>query len=525
MAPSSASEVSEPFWSNQARDLCKKLWLPTETGFASSHSTCCNGCFSAMESKSWFTMMEWKESMETTKNLQRTCWPSSTFSTAESMAKGSTKSKTIPKLKMSRKKAEEPKPIKCKKYRLFPNPETRHVLRKWFGCVRKTYNLALGHLNKTQEKVDKYALRKQFVTAKNLPKSLSYLLDCPKHVRDGALDDLQSAFKTNFQKQKIDPDHRFQVKFRSKKDEQSIVIPPEAVKSIVEDKPQDDGNERERWSLTMYPTYIQNAIKIRVRKRDTMMTTISCECRLQLDRLGRFYLCVPYEACALDNQGGQAKLRHSWCSLDPGARTFQTVYSPSHGVCFKLAHGDVQRLFRLCLYLDKLISKTSKCTNKRSRRSHKKAQVRLRARIKHLVAEVHWKVALLLVRTFENIIIPKFETQSMVSDKRSRLINNVTARKLLTWSHYTFRRRLEEKAKEHASKVWVVTEEYTTKTCGHCLKINHCVGGSKVFRCRHCGITADRDVNGSRNVFLKNVTCCDNKAACDLGPCPCLATA
>jgi IS605 OrfB family transposase len=383
--------------------------------------------------------------------------------------------------------------------------------------VRKTYNAALSYLNTQRKKKGKkgkrpelsqYTLRDRFVTAASIPKEMSYLLDCPKHVRDGALEDLVAAFKTNYQKLKLDAKHKFEVKFRSKKaDEQAIVIPPDSIKKILMDKKKCEEKQNDVWSVTMYPTYLKNAIKIRVRKQDTMIDNIVNQCRLQLDRLGRFYLCVPYKACALDNQGScNAKLRHAYCSLDPGSRTFQTVYSPTTGVCFKLAHGDVQRLFRLCLHLDRLISKTSRQTTKRSRRACKKAQVRLRQRVKHLVSEVHWKVALFLVRTFEVIIIPKFETQSMVSKSRLRRINGSTARKLLTWSHYTFRQRLELKAKEHGSRVHVVTEECTTKTCGNCLMMHHTVGGNKVFKCPHCGIKADRDANGSRNIFLKNVT-------------------
>jgi putative transposase len=47
-----------------------------------------------------------------------------------------------------------------------------------------------------------------------------------------------------------------------------------------------------------------------------------------------------------------------------------------------------------------------------------------------------------------------------------------------------------------------VTEEYTSKTCTKCGRINQKLGGSKVFRCG-CGMVLDRDFNGARNILLK----------------------
>ncbi|MEZ5672373.1 MAG: hypothetical protein R3E08_08275 [Thiotrichaceae bacterium] len=51
-------------------------------------------------------------------------------------------------------------------------------------------------------------------------------------------------------------------------------------------------------------------------------------------------------------------------ALDPGVRTFVTFYSEVlHG---KVSEGDLQRIYRLCLNLDKLYSKISKLLVNRS---------------------------------------------------------------------------------------------------------------------------------------------------------------
>ena len=90
------------------------------------------------------------------------------------------------------------------------NPETKQELKKWFGCVRKTYNSTLENIKARNLPIDRYWLRNRFVNACNIPKNQSYLLNTPKHVREGAIDELVDAYKINFKKKEP-----FEMKFRS----------------------------------------------------------------------------------------------------------------------------------------------------------------------------------------------------------------------------------------------------------------------------------------------------------------------
>jgi putative transposase len=383
-------------------------------------------------------------------------------------------------------------PMRVRKWRLRPDRETTGKLKQWMGCVRATYNWALSCIKAkpSEYKINMYWLRKRFINKCNIPKAKQYLLDTPKHVRDSALDDLVNAYKSNFEKRRNDPSHTFDIQFRSKKKgESAITIPAAAIKLI-----HDSATEH---SLVAYPKMLKSFIKLRTRERDASAPHVEHDCRLTMDKLGRFYLHVPQEAApARDKQAS-----HDWVSLDPGVRAFQTGYSPDYGVCFKIAHKDMSYIFRLCKYLDRLVSKRS-TTIGRARRM-KLAEARLRLRIKHLVDEVHWKTIRFLLTRFRNIIIPPFEVSQMVT-KNDRKISNKTVRQMLTWRHYVFRQRLMQKALLADVNVYVRTEEYTTKTCSACLKLNHDVGSSKTFKCPHCHVTTDRDANGSRNIFLKN---------------------
>ena len=79
--------------------------------------------------------------------------------------------------------------------------------------------------------------------------------------------------------------------------------------------------------------------------------------------------------------------------------------------------------------------------------------------------------------------------------------------KVLTWSHYSFKQRLLNKAREHPwCKVLIVDEHYTSKTCGFCGKIDQKLGGKKIFKCHSCKIEADRDIHAARNILLRFLT-------------------
>lgn len=346
-------------------------------------------------------------------------------------------------------------------------------------------------------------LRKRFVTADALPDDKKYLLTTPKHVRDGALDDLSIAFKTNLKIQKENPDHKFQISYRSRKESQSIVIPSTAIKLLL------DSNDEHK--MSMYPTYLKNKIKYHVRPRDarkgSSLRSVLYDCRLILDKLGRFYLCIPYSVPAHDSQVG-SEGRSTWCSLDPGIRTFQTVYSPDYGIAYKLGDGDACRLHRLGRCLDAMISRHASLkgirSHKRTRYRLRRAMERMRLRLKNLTKEVHWKVSHFLATRFKNIIIPPFQVSDMVAKNPKRRISAASVRKMLQWSHYAFRIRLMQKAVQHGCTVYVCTEEFTSKACTACMRVNPDLGAAKVFKCPHCGIRYDRDLGGSRNIFLKN---------------------
>ena len=61
------------------------------------------------------------------------------------------------------------------------------------------------------------------------------------------------------------------------------------------------------------------------------------------------------------------------------------------------------------------------------------------------------------------------------------------------------------KAYTKGKKVFIVPEQYTTKTCSGCGTLNHKVGAKEVFECSHCNVVTGRDMNASKNIKMKGL--------------------
>jgi putative transposase len=217
------------------------------------------------------------------------------------------------------------------------------------------------------------------------------------------------------------------------------------------------------------------------------------DCRLVF-AYGDYYLAIPREEPrnVTDNQGRVV-------ALDPGIRTFMTFFSEeSFGELGRAANLRIQRL---CLRLDKLISKLSKAKCRPKKRMRLAAN-RIRGRINNLVDELHKKVARFLVDNFDIILLPTFETSQM-SLKAKRRIRAKSVRQMLTLSHYKFKQFIKHKAFETGKFVLDVNEAYTSKTVSWTGEIVPKLGGAKIIKSKLTGQKMPRDWNGARGIFLR----------------------
>ena len=77
-------------------------------------------------------------------------------------------------------------------------------------------------------------------------------------------------------------------------------------------------------------------------------------------------------------------------------------------------------------------------------------------------------------------------------------------RKISALSFYKFKQRLINKCKENNNTLFITNESYTSRTCCSCGHLN-VPSTDKVFTCKKCRYTIDRDINGSRNIMIKTL--------------------
>lgn len=231
-------------------------------------------------------------------------------------------------------------------------------------------------------------------------------------------------------------------------------------------------------------------------------------CRLVYHPFSRRYeLHIPVYVCQVErSRTGDPR---GICAIDPGVRSFLTLYSPDLQLAVELGKGDMERrIAPLLAQLDAIqkILDDPDTPPKSQKRRHLRTKLGLiRVRMQRIMSDIHHRVARFLIDSFHTIYIPQFQVHSIVN-RYGRTISSTTARNVFAWSHGAFRECLVQMAQlTENTKVILCSEEYTSKTCSRCGQLNESLGDSKSFCCPHCNLMADRDVNAAKNIYLKSV--------------------
>lgn len=259
------------------------------------------------------------------------------------------------------------------------------------------------------------------------------------------------------------------------------------------------------------------------------------------------------------------KRRKQIVALDPGEKIFMTFYSPSE--CGKIGEDMRNPILAVQQKIRKQQQSLDLNKNKNGKKIRNKRKLRQKInknykKIKNWTKELHNKTALFLCKNYKEILIPEFKTQNMIMNKEEkknvpktmkkvpeqevkqlnkdeikdivkrniqkikengikenksnkeiknqinkyRKVKRLNARVkfvLNQLSHYKFRQHLLSKAEEYGCKVRIVTEEYTSKCCGKCGKLSNKYN-NREKECPYCNTKINRDINGSRNILLKN---------------------
>lgn len=450
-------KVLKPFWNNQCKEISQRLWLPTEIDFVGSPLTFWNTSSQSMESNSWFSMKKMEN--QQVKTLQKTLYPLYISTPV---------------------KKWEGEGIRAKKIRLYPTLEQKKILREWMRARRYVYNKVLASIN-NGEKINSFELRNKYVTSKtrdgkNNPLIKEWEKKTPKDIRNGAIRDLIKNYKVCFSNKK-NKNKNFKMKFCSVRDTPSIEIPNTSI-SIKENK------------IFIFKTFLKSGIKTGKKQLDNL--DIKYYCRLQIVN-NEWFLIVPYKK---EIPQDTVDLRHDFCALDPGTRTFQTIYSPELCLQIKVNKDKIKSYSNKSDKFDSL-RKKKKITRKR----HKRRKRKIYSKISNLIDDMHFKTINYLTKTFKLVIIPVFQTKNIAMKSNNKYLN----RDLMLMKHYSFRTRLQANGSLNKCHIDVCTEEYTSKTCGACGLLNN-VGKSEIYNCFKCKTVIDRDINGARNIAIKRLS-------------------
>jgi putative transposase len=433
------------------------------------------------------------------------------------------------------------KTIKC---RIYPDDKQIKILNTWFNECIKIYDFCVEKYN-----IDK----KYFETMSKFDKVKVFNDIYGDEVKDAPYDMLSDevgvffsnlkSCNTNLKNKNI---KHFKLTSKDVSGSQSTFIPKTCIKK--------DG----------FYLSLLGKMKGMNNIKNVDLTKI-CDSRLLIDKSkekNEYYLCIPYFEKSKVNKN---KMRI--VALDPGEKVFQSYFSEfGYGQIGINMRNKILAIEKKIRRYQRILSQKrndNKLVDGKSLREHKKTRIiakynkkgkkfverslrknsilknkrhiknkirKCYGKIKNMVKELHNKTALYLVKNYERILLPKFETQNMLRKKKfnKEYFNKVEAEKgeeeckkeikrvykqrrlngrvkfvLNSLSHYKFKMHLSNKCREYGSELTEVTEEYTSKTCTNC-GIQSENYNNRQKSCK-CGYKINRDINGARNILIKNI--------------------
>lgn len=400
--------------------------------------------------------------------------------------------------------------IKSYKYELDFTKQQKDILNIWFSECDKVYNKCVELYNKTSNFNLNYKKTKLDIFKiiyGNNKKSAPY---------DTLTDEVRifcsniKSCLTNLMNKNI---KHYTITERNIKNQQSIFISKNAI--------------TKNGIFSSILGKIKNFNKI-----DT--TKIATDCRLLYNKkFNKYYLCIP------EYQNRKLLFnRKPVIALDPGEKNFMSYYSLSeYG---KMGIDMRKPILKLRNKISILQRAMKKKINKNKKKLKNKLKIKRKIqkkynKIKNIVKELHNQTALYLCKNYDKILLPKFETKKMVYNKdertkkikenmekikqeskstneikekineyrKRRKMNRKTAFVLNQLSHYRFKQHILNKSQEYGCQVIIVEEEYTSQACGNCGQLSKKYK-DRIKECENCKHKIDRDINGARNILIKN---------------------
>ena len=433
---------------------------------------------------------------------------------------------------------------------MLPTSIQRKEINRCFRVSRFAFNWANECVREGLEQPNHYALRNKF-RANNIMGTLDYAnTDATRvssNIASRAIQQLTDAYASNYAKRKVNPAHRFHVKYRSarKTQTETIIIDKDIAgpdnlytkktSTLLRFRPLPSTCSRQGRAecLAFFGNNLKHVGGIRLQDSVKVITMVVSnwdrlreECKIRWDkRTGSYHLIFLYAVPKLQDPDPEFESKRI-VAADPGCSPFQQWYSPTSGCFGQLLEDARPSLRSKCLKLDALEARIARrysqpkacltsCREDHSDAFHQRKQryrttrrlrqklARDRHRLHGWIESAHYDAANFLLAGHDILIQPVLGITRLTA-KTSRVFGSKMARAMYTWSHYLFRQRLKSASVRYPGRhVYETSEPGTSKTCTHCGFWNASLRlGDKSINCPCCGVRVDRQVAGARNNFL-----------------------
>ena len=486
LTPSIVKEYSvditiKPFWNNKIETLSNKLYLPSSENLHSPYYS--NKTFT---SNTWFETEQYI-------NIDKPY-----------------------KLQIKDINNEINDVIKTKQIKLFLNDEQQKYMRVVVGTYRYYYNRCVSYLNNYNKETKKswylvnpldkntiieLEIKEYPYNFRNMRKILKanppnwLLKQFPSHLIDKAFKECFDRFTIcldNYSKTR----RPFTFNYKSKRD---IIQTINIEKQMISKK---SNGLFVGWKIN------NNSIFKNIKTHDKL-----ADFEIQDSSISYHTVLKSYILNLVNTIKSEPTTIKDIASIDQGIRTPFVVYSTKEVI--KIGSNCTDKIKKVCKEIDIIQSRINKKSyyvkdddgNKKSynvtskrKRNLKKAMHKKIQYLKNLKKELHNKSIRYLCDNFSTVILPPFKTKEMVGN-----LHSTTARMMCTLSFYQFKTKLKNKAKEYNINILEKTEPFTSKTCGNCGNIKYDLGSAEFYDCRKCHLKIDRDINGARNILLRNI--------------------
>lgn len=374
--------------------------------------------------------------------------------------------------------------LKCKKINLKLSIEQKEILNKWFNASTIMYNETVAFIKKNRELLNYQKLRtyhlkelRNEIIEKSQIENIPRNTKIPTHIIDCSIKSACAKFKSAITNLKNGNIKHFRIR-KLKHSRPNKVIEIEPAYFNYKDE------------ITICPK-IFGDIKYYYNNKEIKLQKINHASTLQYNfKMNDYNLFVP-----ITIEDEKPILTKEVISIDPGIRTFMTSITENEVIKFGTNIKDkIKRKLEKIDYIKRI-----QCKEK----IKKKVEKRNNRKINNLVKELHWKTIQYITDNYKIILIGNLSTKGIVKNKTSK-INKITKRLSYALSFYKFRERLEFKANIKGNKCIIVDEHYTSKTCSNCGSYKEKLGSAEIYDCNHCGKKIDRDINGSRGIYMVN---------------------